>query len=84
MFDILVVIFFSLYFVLAILGIAKPRLFLPLFKWHASIFGKLYGFDVKVKSDDVLIKRLRIWYILFLIVGIVLISLMIRDYLKVG
>ena len=53
-----------------ILGLIRPKTYLPLLEWNMKVFGKLYGFKIEPQSDDITCKKVRIWYSVFLIFGL--------------
>lgn len=56
--------------ILVIIGLIRPKTYLPLLKWQTKVFGKLYGFKTEPESDEIICKKVRIWYSIFLIFGL--------------
>jgi len=63
-------IFIIGWLILVIIGLIKPKIFLPLIKWQMKLTGKLYGFKAEPESDESICKKIRIWYSFFLIFGL--------------
>lgn len=63
-------VFIIIWFIFVFIGLIKPKQYLPLLKWQMKIFGKLYGFKTEPQSDEIICKKIRIWYSIFLIFGL--------------
>ena len=63
-------VFLIVLLIFVIVGLIRPRTYLLLVKWNMKVFGKLYGFKIEPISDEIVCKRMRIWYSFFLIYGL--------------
>lgn len=63
-------IFIIFWLALVIIGLIRPKTYLPLLKWQMKVFGKLYGFKTEPQPDEVIFKKIRMWYSVFFIFGL--------------
>jgi hypothetical protein len=61
-----------IWILLVIIGLVSPRTILPFVKWQARMWGKISGFTSTPELDQILIKRMRIFYSIFLIFGLLM------------
>lgn len=66
----ILLIFIIVWLALVIIGLISPKTYLPLAKWKMKVFGKLFGFKTEPESDEIVCKKMRIWYGIFLIFGL--------------
>jgi hypothetical protein len=64
-------VFLIVWLALVIIGLLRPRTYLPFAKWNMKLVGKLYGLKIEPVSDDIVCRRMRIWYSVFLVFGLV-------------
>ena len=75
-------IFVIVWLLIVIIGLIRPKTYFPIMKWKMNIMGKMFGFDIKPQSDEILTKRIRIFYSIFLVVGLVMLFGALKDILR--
>ena len=62
-------IFLIFWLSLVIIGLVRPQLYLPMAKWNMKLLGRMYGFNAEPQPDEVIIRKMRLWYGFFLLFG---------------
>jgi hypothetical protein len=45
-----------------VFGLIAPRYYLPVAKWKMRWIGKMFGFRIEAESDEIVCRKMRIWY----------------------
>ena len=72
-------IFIIIWLLAVIVGLIRPKTYIPIIKWQMKFMGKVYGFDANPQSDEVLAKRIRIFHSIFLVFGLVMLFIILKT-----
>jgi len=74
-----VIIFMAAFGGVIVIGLVRPRIILPILKWEFNLFGKMLGADITPKSDESLMKKIRIWHSVLLVVFSIVLFNVIKN-----
>lgn len=71
-------IFITVYLILAGIGMLRPKSYLRLIKGQMKFYGKITGFNIEAKSDDIVCKRIQIWHSVCFVWGLFFLFLYLK------
>lgn len=66
-----------LWVLLNLVGVFKPQFYISVTKWKMRYYGQMLGFDVVPRSDEIILKRIRIWCACIFVIGVLLLWLVL-------